>query len=156
MSLKLDIGCGEHRITPEHIGVDPYAPGVEVCAQMWELPYQNDEVDEIWCAHALEHVSYRQVVPTLQEWRRVLKPGGTITLHVPDLIWCCQNFIEHPDSEFHLWTLYGQQNREGEYHLTGFTPAIMERYLAEAGLTLVDHNILWTHAQQTLEFILTK
>lgn len=155
MSLKLDIGCGEYRITPEHIGIDPYAPGVENRAQMWELPYEADSVDEIWCTHALEHIPQAKVVPTLQEWKRVIKPGGLITLHVPSLRWCCQNFLDH-EGQFALWTLYGQQNREGEYHLTGFTPDMTKEYIAEAGLTLLEHNVLFTHAQETLEFKVTK
>lgn len=154
--MKLDIGCGEHRISPEHIGVDAYLDSADVKAPMWDLPYEDGMVDEIWCAHALEHVAKAQVVPTLKEWRRIIKPEGLIILHVPDLAWCCQNFLAHPDSEFALWTLYGQQNREGEYHLTGFTRAIMEKYLAEAELKLVEYNEIWTHAQQTLEFKLVK
>jgi len=154
--LKLDIGCGVHRITPEHTGVDPYAPGADVPAFMWAMPFEISSVDEIWCTHALEHVAKAQVVPTLEEFGRVIKPGSKIILHVPDLEWCCRNFLEHPDSEFSLWTLFGQQNHEGEFHKTGFTRPMMEGYIATAKLTLLEYNILWTHAQQTMEFILTK
>lgn len=153
---KLDVGCGLWPVSPEHVGVDAFEPAAAVQALMWDLPYTDNSIEEIYCSHALEHIGYRQVAPTLQEWRRVLAPSGLIILHVPDLIWCCQNFLEHPDSEFHLWTLFGQQNRVGEYHQTGFARAMMERYLVDAGLTLLEYNELETHAQKTMEFRITK
>ncbi len=49
--------------------------------QMGEIgPY-----DAIYCSHALEHLYPHQVDQALGEFRRVLKPGGSAMIFVPDL-----------------------------------------------------------------------
>ncbi len=46
---------------------------------------QIGEFDAIWCCHALEHLSPRDVGVALAEFRRVLRPGGAALILVPDL-----------------------------------------------------------------------
>lgn len=41
--------------------------------------------DVVYCSHALEHLYPHQVRPALLEFLRVLRPGGTATVIVPDL-----------------------------------------------------------------------
>lgn len=48
------------------------------------LPHGTASVDLIACSHMLEHLTYDQGVKFLSECRRVLKPGGTIRVAVPD------------------------------------------------------------------------
>ena len=44
--------------------------------------FRDGELDYVVSRHNLEH--YVDVVKTLLEWRRVLKPGGTLAIVVPD------------------------------------------------------------------------
>jgi SAM-dependent methyltransferase len=50
-----------------------------------KLPYSDETVDEVYASHVLEHVARADTIATLQEWVRVLKPGGIIRVAVPDM-----------------------------------------------------------------------
>lgn len=152
--IKLDIGSGPNPI-PGFAGIDPYCK-TDYKAEMWHLPFDDSSVDEIFSSHALEHIPQKMVVPTLREWKRVIKPGCRITIRVPDLKWCIQNWLKTESIGWELATIFGNQNHEGEFHKTGFTTPIMIHYLVEAGLKLQRHEILWTHEQQTLSFEVSK
>lgn len=45
----------------------------------------DGSVDALYCSHALEHMKLSQLEGTLDEWARVLTPGGLLFVSVPDL-----------------------------------------------------------------------
>ena len=49
------------------------------------LPLPDAVADHVLCSHFLEHVSAAEVPPILADFHRVLKPGGTVHIVVPDL-----------------------------------------------------------------------
>ena len=160
--MKLDIGSGGK--SPGFISVDPYCDDADVQAFMWDLPYDDNSVDMIYSSHALEHIEKRAVLPTLKEWRRVLTPGGTIRLLIPDLEWCCTHYLEclknetldNPIIGWDLDIIFGNQNHDGEFHKTGFTERSIKWYMKQAGLSIVQFNRISTHSQMTMEIICTK
>jgi len=82
--VKLNLGCG-----PDHfkgwVNVDSSPDEKpDVVADVIDLPFEDNSVDEIFASHILEHVDWR--VPALEEWHRVLRPGGVIVVIVPDII----------------------------------------------------------------------
>ena len=83
--LKLNLGCGPHHLDgwlniDSNPGEDP-----DVVADVTDLSmFEDNSVEEIYASHILEHIDVR--VPVLPEWARVLRPGGTITIIVPDII----------------------------------------------------------------------
>lgn len=146
--MKLDVGSGPfpkagYRTCDMFVGADYQCP-------MWRIPVEDGEVEAIWSSHALEHVGKAMVAPTLAEWFRVLRPGGLLELEVPDLRWVCRNWLEHQSDDWHMDTIFGNQEHEGEFHKTGFTPAILERRLREAGFEVGSIDIVWSHEQDTL------
>jgi predicted SAM-dependent methyltransferase len=150
--IRLDIGSGGPG-EDGYIGVDLYAPGAEIVTPMWDLPYNNCTVDEIFCSHALEHIAKKKIVPTLIEWRRVLKPGSEVIILVPDLAWCITQWLTKQTNDWWLDIIFGNQEHEGEFHKTGFTCDIMTTYLREAGFDgPIVYGALRTHDQRTLEF----
>lgn len=153
--IRLDIGSGGPG-EEGWIGVDPYAPDADVVAFGWALPYEDSSVDELRSIHALEHIEKRQIVPTLAEWRRVIKPDGRIDIRVPDLVWCVTNWLKYQDDGWSMATIFGHQAHEGEFHKTGFTEALMLGYLKEAGLQLVSYEVIQSHGQPTMCFGCTK
>jgi len=154
--VKLDIGCGKSPKS-DFTGIDAYVKGKGIVnAEMWSLPFGDGQVEQIYSSHALEHVSKKQVVPTLKEWYRVLKPGGVADIRVPDLEYCCETWLEKQTNDFYMDILFGNQNHEGEFHKTGFTISIMTKYLHEAGFTNIHASSIWSHEQNTLVFLVVK
>ena len=113
-------------------------------------------MSEIYSSHSWNSQGKFEVVPTLKEWRRLLVPGGTALIEVPDLVWCVKNWLWRQSTDWHLDVLFGMQNHPGEFHKTGFTPAIMAGYLREAGLELVSQTTIDSHGQPTLQFVVRK
>ena len=130
-----DIGCGKNKIADHVIGIDPYAEdnGIDIKAYMWELPFKENSLDSLLSFDSLEHISKYQVIPTLREWRRVLKQGGHLVIVVPDFIQVMKEFIIEPDINWRLDTIFGTQLHEGEFHKTGFTVQFIQEYLFESG-----------------------
>jgi predicted SAM-dependent methyltransferase len=83
---RLNWGCGQH-VAPGWINSDVKdEDGVDLVADIREgLPLESDSVDYAVSIHALPEFSYPELVPVLEELRRVLKPGGTLRLALPDL-----------------------------------------------------------------------
>ena len=156
MTIRLDIGSGPVP-EPGHIGIDKYVtlPNI-VNADMWDLPYESNEVDGIFSSHALEHIPKKHVIPTLREWHRVLKPGAVAHIRVPDLEWCVTEWLKTKCNDWNMDTIFGNQDHPGEFHLTGFTVEIMHHYLIAAGFVHVQASAIMSHRQRTLVFIATK
>ena len=89
----LDIGCGKRKSLPIAIGVDKgrgFAErGLKNTAFLkpdlvWDantLPFKDETIDWITSSHAIEH--FEEPVKVLEEWLRVLKVKGIISLIVP-------------------------------------------------------------------------
>lgn len=86
----LHVGCGYERL-PDwldfekeiRVDVDPTCLP-DIVADMRDLG-NIGSYDSVYCSHALEHVTKEDGVRVLQEFRRVLKPGGCVIVVVPDL-----------------------------------------------------------------------
>lgn len=134
----LDIGAGQKvsKVDPNFITVDAHTEA-DINAPMWYIPLPDGSVDAIWCDQALEHVSKFMVVPTLREWRRLLKLGGTIALKVPNFEWACLWWVSHQTVGWDMDIIYGSQDHEGQFHRTGFTEQILRDYIeVTGGLTI--------------------
>lgn len=83
---RLNWGCGAH-VAAGWINSDVKdEPGVDLVADVREgLPLESGSIDYAVSIHALPEFSYPELVPVLEELRRVLKPGGTLRLALPDL-----------------------------------------------------------------------
>lgn len=83
---RLNWGCGL-RPAPGWINSDLLpAPGVDLRADIrGGLPLAAGSIRYITSIHALQALPYLDVVPALQELRRVLAPGGVLRLALPDL-----------------------------------------------------------------------
>lgn len=57
----------------------------DVVGDAGKLPFGEEEFEGIYASHVLEHLSPRAYGNVLEEWYRVLKPGGEIWLRVPNL-----------------------------------------------------------------------
>ena len=86
-TARMNWGCGTE--TPSgwiNVDVKPGA-GVDIVRDIREgqLPLDSDSLDYITSIHALQDLGFLDVVPALEELRRVLRPGGVLRLSLPDL-----------------------------------------------------------------------
>lgn len=192
---KLHIGCGGmvYGIKPGHIGPNEtdwinmdYAFGPNWLAEPAAhelvdgyprclahdmrdpLPFPDAFADGIFTCHALEHIPTRAVLPTLREWRRVLKPGAPARIIVPDLLGIAKKIVE--TDGFLDWSLrgertgdweegytklltgiFGDQSGPGMLHMTGFTPRHLRDLLHRAGFEEVAIQDVWDHEIFSIE-----
>ena len=83
--IKLHLGCGERNFGPDWVHIDGNMdpPHIEH-SRIDKLEYKDDQVDLIYASHVIEYFDREEVVDILKEWHRVLVPGGTLRIAVPD------------------------------------------------------------------------
>jgi SAM-dependent methyltransferase len=98
--VKLDLGCGPNP-QPGFIGVDQYnMKGVDVVCNLGsgKWPWKDNTVDEVYCAHFLEHLTNLgekwERTHFFNELYRVLRKGGKATLIFPH--WCSNRYYGDP------------------------------------------------------------
>ncbi len=95
-SKKLvNLGCG-HRFHDEWINLDLNARSPKV--RKWDiakgLPFADEEIDAVYHSHVLEHLEPEVARALLRECFRVLRPGGTLRIAVPDLEAIVRGYLE--------------------------------------------------------------
>jgi SAM-dependent methyltransferase len=79
----LDVGCGLNKY-PGAIGIDrnPHTNADVLCdLDRVPYPFASESFDQIRAVHVIEHVS--DVIQTMEEFHRLLKPGGRLYLATP-------------------------------------------------------------------------
>ena len=104
--------------------------------------FLNHTVDAIYASHVLEHISYRnELTPTLNEWVRVLKPGGVAMIAVPDLSVLSKLFLNETLSlqqRFEVTRMiFGGQVDNYDYHKAGFDYKLLASILNSNGFCRV-------------------
>lgn len=92
---RLEIGPGDHRIPGFETLNIVDGPEVDyVCDAAEPLRFVDGTFDLIYCSHILEHIPWYKTEKVLRDWTRVLKPGGTLEVWVPDGLKICQAFVD--------------------------------------------------------------
>ena len=88
--VKLHFGCGT-RILPGWVNIDGWHfPGIDFATDLRQpLPFSDESCRLIFTEHVLEHIDAEFRLPVLRELLRVLQPGGTLRVVVPD----CDQFV---------------------------------------------------------------
>lgn len=129
MAIRLNIGAGDSNL-PGFTPVD-----IKFGKDATKLDYADNSVDEIYASHVLEHIHHSKTVQTVQEWVRVLKPGGKIRIAVPDMGALLPRFGEIGGINHDLmdcW-LYGSDDVPTDRHLATFTADKLGRLLQRCG-----------------------
>lgn len=139
---QINIGAGDLPVAG-YYGVDSHGyTGVDLVCRVPPLPWPDTSVQEIFTGHFLEHLEPWQVLPFLAECHRVLIPGGSLTVVVPD----ADKGRLMLESRVCAPTQYALIVQGAKYddmpHYTLWNPARVQAALAQAGLDL-DLSYTW-------------
>lgn len=143
--LRVHLGCGTE-VYPGWINLDSETWRNTVGVDQGDLRdlnrFADSTVDVISCHHALEHIPGVDIIPTLQEWARVLKVGGVLDLAMPDIELTAKAFLANPSHE-NKWSysgslgaIYGGQFAPGMIHQGGASLSWMRDVLIELGFSI--------------------
>jgi SAM-dependent methyltransferase len=177
--IVLHVGCGH--LNPAKLHKTFHAPGwrevrldidpavkPDIVSSMTNMPMVADaSVDAVWSSHNLEHLYRHEVPVALQEFCRVLRPGGFLIMMVPDLQKAAELVLADQLDEVAytsragpitpLDILYGYHRaiaRGNTFmaHRTGFTATTLQKALSQAGFksvkTIRDRFDLWAKAKK--------
>jgi len=132
--LKLNLGCGERKFDG-CINIDLYNPYADIYMDFRKLQFEDNSAKEIIGIHIFEHIVAYEVMDVLNEWYRVLTPGGKLILEMPDILESCKNFEKSNKQQRYeiLNTMYGINIGEGQTHYFGWYDEILFDHLAGAG-----------------------
>jgi len=139
-SIKLHIGGKEAHPDWKILDIEA-RPEVDFVGNAASLEqFEDGSVEAIYASHVLEHFYYglnNELINTLAEWRRVLKPGGKLYISVPDLKTLCWLYLNPnlmPIERHHVMRMmFGGQTNEYDVHKVGLDADVLGLYLAEAG-----------------------
>ena len=147
LPTRMNLGCG-YDLRKGYLNVDlqpKHSP--DLVADVTRLPMlPPDHFEEILAQDVLEHLERAHTQPALDEWARLLKPNGVLVIRVPSLLDLFEMLSAPAWREFEkaqevVHLMYGTQAYTGDFHLTGFTPALLDGYLRRAGLLICEANV---------------
>ncbi len=144
--LKIvDLGCGETHVQfPEGkaIRVDGREEvNPDYRCDLRQLPFGDGEFDIVFSSHTLEHFGRSEVDGVLDEWLRILKPGGELRLVIPNIAWAAAQIRKNIVDYDVLNVLYGEQTYDLNYHKMAFTPHTIREMLEKRKMTIENEDL---------------
>ena len=137
--IKINLGCGRD-LLEDFINVDIYYDFKDknyVRSDVRKLPFKDNYADYILAREIIEHIPTIDLISTLKEWIRVLKPGGRLVITCPDFNQMAEEWLNNdftPDLYYELAQgIYGNQQMDKEYHLSPMTPQFFKYALGSLG-----------------------
>ena len=148
--MKVNIGSGPNP-KEGYINVDlepDYNP--QVVAPATCIPLDSNSADVVESYHLIEHLGANEAEIALQEWFRLLKPGGQLIVECPDLKKVCQHLVDTDNytnwSHRGMWGLYGDTSHGELYgHKWGYTPTTLAAAMRRAGFNQITNLRALTH-----------
>jgi len=139
MTRKLHIGGNVAALGWEVLNALP-GPHVDYLCNANDLTrFEDGTFAEIYASHVLEHFDYKdELLSTLKEWHRVLKPGGRLFISVPNLDVLAKLLLDKDrltvDERFFVMRMiFGGHIDAHDYHSVGLNADFLLGYLQAAG-----------------------
>jgi hypothetical protein len=105
LPLRLNLGCGAYAL-PQAVGWenwddDPLTPA-DRHLHVPPIPVPDGAVAEIYMGHLLEHLEPVEADALLRECYRVLAPGATLGVVVPDTRWVLEQYVRQSGQRVEL------------------------------------------------------
>lgn len=126
--VKLHLGCGDYWFEGyTNIDFNIYA-GTDMIFDIRKgLPYQPEVVEIIECYEVIEHLNKHEVNTVLDDWYRVLIPGGRIKISVPDMDGLIALYATNKKRSIEM--IYGLEDHP--HHKQGYTVETLTDLFAE-------------------------
>lgn len=135
--LRINCGSGQRPFDQAHgwANVDiqeRWKP--DYVADWRSMPFEDGSAEMIVAHHVLEHCGCGEADDALKECHRILRPGGSLLVFVPDLRKLAQRWLTRQlDTQLYLTQLYGAyMGDESDRHRWGFDRIRLEITLLEA------------------------
>ena len=148
--IKLEIGGGR-KPRKGYLNCDiRELPGVDIVCSADNLPFDNEQVDEIYSRHVIEHFTLKEFLKVLQEWNRVLKIDGELYIICPNLLWNLKQILNGSHESFYIkesgrndrfWgfgSLFGWQQDQYDIHKFGYYFELLKDILEEFGFEEIE------------------
>lgn len=143
--IKLHLGSGKIK-WDGWVNIDLYSDVSDVKSDLRKLDFPDDYADVAVAIHVIEHFYEWEVNGVLEEWRRVLKPGGKVVLELPcmekilNYIRSCMNEGMQLSPTFSWFALWGDPRNKSVpmCHKWGYTKHMIKGKLLEAGFKDVE------------------
>jgi predicted SAM-dependent methyltransferase len=98
-NIRLHFGSGQTRLEG-YINIDSVVShATDLVMDIMDLDLPANTVDEIYSSHMVEHLSSSEFNIALNNWLKVLKPGGLLTLRCPNFMYAVSCFSNTPEPE---------------------------------------------------------
>lgn len=150
---KLEIGPGKKKLGNDWTTVNVVRTAATDYVAEWgkdRLPFNDATFAEVYSAHTLEHVPWTHTHDALMEVNRVMRKGGLIEIHVPNLEVIFEGFAKkkpqdswrrgNPDGDYMKWVngrLFTYGPGLENFHRAAFTPDSLKGHLADAGFKTI-------------------
>ncbi|MFC0410317.1 class I SAM-dependent methyltransferase [Roseomonas elaeocarpi] len=144
---RANLGCGWD-IRPGFLNIDLHGfHKPDLVGDITDLPQlPSGHFEALVAQDVLEHLERGKVPGAIAEWSRLLAPGGVIELRMPSLLHLMAMLAspewrtpEKAAEVTHL--MFGSQAYNGDYHLSGYTPALLVKLLGDAGLLVCEARV---------------
>jgi len=141
--VQLYLGSGRKHI-PDFIHIDlDDCPHLDYRHDIAELSmFSENSVDLLYTSHSFEYFDRQEGERVLKEWYRILRPGGTLRIAVPDFEAIIQVYLKYKKDLEHkgiLGPLYGRmaiKTKKGDeliYHKTIYDFKSLKKLLQSVG-----------------------
>lgn len=67
-------------------------PEVDIVMDLKKLTFKENSLDELYAYHVLDHLFPEEVIETISNWKKCLKPKASVFLVVDDFEYVCRAF----------------------------------------------------------------
>lgn len=132
-----------------HVDIDPFylhavdgkCYDVDIVSDARNIPLPDDYADIVFSSECLEHFPWNEYQDALKEWCRILKPGGTIRVEVPDFLNACKKLLTldslEGDRAMQQIFFAGQTNQY-DFHYVGLTKRMLIDDFNNLGLEVIN------------------
>ena len=157
----LDVGCRDGYWSEElkrkgyevvSCDIDPHYAGALTVDANQRLPFGDSQFDLIWCSEVIEHL--RAPAFTIAEFKRVLRPGGSLVMTTPNQGFWVFQVIEklgismariQNEEHQHFLTYSDMRSLVGDCEFYGYFPYLLLKFRIRRLAPLLSPTIVLLH-----------